>query len=330
MPRRGSPSVWAPLRIPAYTALASVAIGAIGYMVFFGWSFMDSLYMTVITITTAGYLEVRPLGTAERMFTMLLLVLGVSVLLMTLSIAASVLADDPIRERIRRRRMSRRIEDLNDHYIVCGFGRVGRTVAEALRDERCGFVVVDRSDDRATELSKDGYLFVTGDATERHDLQAAGLDRARALISVVDDDAENIFITMTARALKPDLWIVARASQENTVERLRTAGANRVYSPFVTAGREMATAAVNPGVIDFIEVKMEGLPSLRVEEFEVEVGSHLAGRKLADVKQDAHALAVRRGDGSVVVPPPADLVLAEGDILVLLGERDALRPLEQT
>lgn len=307
-----------------------MALGTLGYVVFFKWSFMDALYMTVITITTAGYLEVRPMDAAARIFTMLLLVAGVSVLLMTLSIAASVLTDDPIRERIRRRRMSRRIEDLTNHYIVCGFGRVGRTVAEALSVEGCSFLVVDRSEDRARELIDDGYLYLTGDATERADLQRAGIERARGLISVVDDDAENIFITMTARSLKPDLWIVARASQENTIERLRTAGANRVYSPFVTAGREMAVAAVNPGVLDFLEVETEGLPPLRLEEFEVEPDSHLVGRRLGDVKRDAHALAVRKRDGAVVVPPPTDLVLEVGDILVLLGEREALRPLESS
>lgn len=320
----------AALSIPVLVALAVIGYGIAGYMVLFGWSFIDAFFMTMTTMTTVGYREIQPLGTAERLFTISLLVLGVSVLLMTLSIAASVLMEDPIRERIRRRRMSKRIEDLNGHYIVCGYGRVGRTVADALRTEGCSFVVIDRSEDRSGELADAGVLFLTGDATERDDLVKAGIDDARSLISAVDDDAENIFITMVARDLKRDLWIVARASQENTIARLRTAGANRVYSPFVTAGREMATAAVNPGVVDFIEVKMEGLPSLRVEEFEVESGSHLVGRRLSEVKQDAHALAVRRRDGSVLAPPPEELELGVGDVLVLLGERDALRPLEQT
>ena len=320
----------AALSIPLLAALAVIAYGLAGYMVLFGWSFIDSIFMTITTMTTVGYREIRPLGTPERLFTMSLLILGVSVLLMTLSIAASVLMEDPIRERIRRRRMRKRIEELHDHYIVCGFGRVGRTVAEALSAEGVDFVVVDRNEDRASEVTGADYLFFGGDATERQDLEVVGIERARALISAVDDDAENIFITMVARAQKPELWIVARASQENTVERLRTAGANRVYSPFVTAGREMATAAVNPGVLDYLEVKTEGLPPLRLEEFEVEEGSHLVGRRLSEVKRDAHALAIRRKDGSVIVPPGGDLVLAVGDILVLLGEREALRPLEQT
>jgi voltage-gated potassium channel len=145
---------------------------------------------------------------------------------------------------------------------------------------------------------------------------------------VVDDDAENIFITMTARAANPKLWIVARASQEESIERLRTAGANRVYSPFVTAGREMAVAAINPGVVDFLEVETDG-PPLRLEEVRVEVGSRHVGRKLGEVKGEAQALAVRQAGGDVLAPPDDDLVIGEGDVLVLLGERDTLRPLER-
>ena len=324
------PSPWTPLRLPGLIALAVLGYGISGYMLFFQWPFFDALYMTVITMTTVGYGEVREMDAAARLFTISLLLLGATVVVLTLSIAASLLMEDPLRERIRRRRMSKRIEDLKDHHIVCGYGRVGRTVAEALSAEGCPFLVVDRSEERARELIEDSYLYITGDATERSDLQHAGIERARALISAVDDDAENIFITMTARSLKPDLWIVARASQENTIDRLRTAGANRVYSPFVTAGREMATAAVNPGIIDFIELKMEGLPLLRVEELEVEPGSHLIGRALDEVKGEAHALAVRRRDGSVLAPPGPSVRLGEGDVLVLLGERDALRPIEQT
>ena len=321
--------MWAALSIPVLVALGVVGYGIAGYMALFGWSFVDALYMTITTMTTVGYREVRPLATPERIFTISLLLLGVSVLLMTLSIAASVLIDDPIRERIRRRRMKKRIEGLEGHYIVCGYGRVGRTVAETLSAEGCSFVVVDRSEERASELRTDGHLYLTGDATQREDLLGVGVGRARALISAVDDDAENIFITMVARDLNPRLWIVTRASQENTIDRLRTAGANRVYSPFVTAGHEMATAAVNPGVVDFLEVRTEGLPALRLEELEVEAGSHLVGRRLAEVKRDAHALAVRRRDGTILAPPAEGLELAEGDILVLLGEREKLRPMEQ-
>ena len=323
------PGVWAALSIPLLAALGAIAYGVAGYVLLFGWSFIDGLFMTITTMTTVGYREIRPLGTPERLFTISLLVLGVSVLLMTLSIAASLLTEDPIRERIRRRRMNRRIEDLSEHYIVCGYGRVGRTVAEALAAERRSFVVIDRNEERAGELGDAGVLYLTGDATERDDLVKAGIDSASALISAVDDDAENIFITMVARDLKPDLWIVARASQENTIARLRTAGANRVYSPFVTAGQEMATAAVNPGVVDYLDLKMEGLPALRLEELEVEAGSQLVGRRLIDVKRDAHALAVRKHDGRILAPPDGALELEEGDILVLLGERDALRPLEE-
>ena len=224
--------------------------------------------------------------------------------------------------------MQRRVEHLRDHIIVCGFGRVGRSVVEELQRDEVPFVVVDKSEDRGHELLDDGATYVIGDASRREDLEIAGIHRARALISVVDDDAENIFITMVARAVRPDLWIVARAQQEESIDRLQTAGASRVFSPFVTAGREMAYSAINPRVIDFFEVETP-VAAFRIEELRVDGGSSLVGRRLGDVRRGVRALAVARADGEVVAPPDDDVRLAEGDLLVMLGDREELRPLEQ-
>jgi voltage-gated potassium channel len=324
-----SQSPWAPLRFPAVIAAGVLAYGVLGYLWVFGWSLIDAIYMTVMTMTTVGYTEVRDLDTAAKMFTISLLLLGATVLILTLSIAASVLLEDPVRERIRRRRLSKRIEDLKNHYIVCGYGRVGRTVAEELQREGVDFLVVDRSEERANDLIEDEVLYLIGDGTKKEDLFAAGLDRARALITAVDDDAENIFITMVARSLAPDAWIVGRASEEESIERLKTAGANRVYSPFVTAGREMATAAISPVVVDFLEVPADGQPNLRLEELQIAAGSPLDGKRLEEIRGMAQPLAIRNSNGRVVVSPPDDVILQPGDVLVLLGDREALRPLEQ-
>jgi voltage-gated potassium channel len=322
-------SPWASLRWPLFASIGVLGYGVAGYTFVLGWSFIDGLYMTLLTMTTVGFTEVRPLDTLGKVFTISLLIMGVTLLVLTLSIAASVLQQDPIRERMRRRRMRRRIGTLRDHVIVCGYGRVGRTVAETLAQEDRPFLIVDRSDTKERELMEDEVNYLIGDATSREDLADAGLAHARALISAVDDDAENIYITMVARALNPDLWIVARASEEGSRERLLTVGANRVYSPFVTAGREMATAAVNPNIVDFMEVTTTGAPALRLEELEIEPGSELTGKSLGEVRGRARPLAVRRSDGELVIPPRDDLVLGEGDLLVMIGEREALRPLER-
>ena len=225
--------------------------------------------------------------------------------------------------------MQRRIGALRDHVIVCGYGRVGRTAAETLALERRPFLIIDRNENRERELIEDEVDYLIGDATSKEDLDNAGVDHAHALVSAVDDDAENIYITMVARSMNPGLWIVARASEEASRERLLTAGANRVYSPFVTAGREMATAAVNPNLVDFIELTTTGAPALRLEELEVEPGSEMRGKSLGEVRGLARPLAVRRSNGELVIPPRDDLVLAEGDLLVMLGERDALRQMER-
>ncbi|MEA2447930.1 MAG: voltage-gated potassium channel [Actinomycetota bacterium] len=317
------------MRLPALLSLIVLAYGVLGYSVLLGWSVLDSVYMTLITMTTVGYTEVQPMDAVGKVFTITLLIAGASLLLVTLTIAASVLQEDPVRERIRRRRMNRRIDGLTKHIIVAGYGRVGRTVAEALEEERFPYLVIDKNEGREKELIDDGVIYYVGDATTKEGLSAAGLERAHALISAVDDDAENIFITMVARSMKDDLWIVARAAEEASRVRLETAGANRVYSPFVTAGREMATAAAHPGVVDFIDVPAVATEALRLEELQVDHGSAFIGRSLGEIKGSTTALALRRATGELLTSPADTVSLTEGDVLLLLGERDELRPVEE-
>lgn len=309
--------------------LGVVSFGTFGYMTFWGWSFVDALYMTVLTLTAVGFTEVHPLDTGGKLFTVGLIVLGVTVVVLALSTVARAIEEGGLGERGRRRRMAKRISQMSNHAIVCGFGRVGRTVVEELERDGIPYLVIDKSEAREHELLDAVSAYFIGDATKRDDLEAAGINRARALISAVDDDAENIFITMVARSVSPKVWIVARAEQEDSIERLQTAGASRVFSPFVTAGREMAYAAVKQRVVDFIEVEAENAAPLRLEELRIDGGSDLVGKALGSVRGRASALAIRHADGSVESPPPDDVVLQQGDALVLLGDRDDLRPLEQ-
>lgn len=307
-----------------------VSFGTLGYMVFWGWSFVDALYMTVLTLTAVGFTEVHPLDTAGKLFTVTLIVLGVTVVVLALSTVARAIEEGGLGERGRRRRMARRISHMTGHAIVCGFGRVGRTVVEELERDGVPYLVIDKNEDRERELLDEASAYFIGDATKREDLEAAGIHRARAIISAVDDDAENIFIAMVARSVSESVWIVARAEQEESVERLRTAGASRVFSPFVTAGREMAYAAIKQRVVDFIEVEADQAPPLRLEELRIDAGSDLVGKVLGEIRGRARALAVRHADGEVETPPPDAMTLREGDALVLLGEREELRPLEQS
>ena len=305
-----------------------VVFGVAGYMVIEHWNLIDALYMTMLTLTAVGFTEVHVLDTAGKAFTIVLIVLGVTGVVLTLSIIARVIEEGGLGERGRRRRMEKRVEHLSNHCIVCGFGRVGRTAAEELRRDGVPFLIVDKNEEREKELIEAGVLYSIGDATRKEDLETAGVHRARALISVVDDDAENIFITMVARAVAPDLWIVARASQEESIVRLETAGASRVFSPFVTAGREMAFSAINPRVVDFFDIEAAGAEPLRLEEVHIDTQSGLVGRSIGEAAGEAQVLAVHRADGSVTTTPDPSLPLEEGDTLIVLGSRSSLRPLE--
>jgi len=322
-------TLWQQFRWLAFFVTGVIVYGVAGYMLLERWSFVDALYMTVLSLTTVGFSEVHPLGPTGRLFTISVIILGVTAVLIGLTLLAGAIAQGDLAERGRRRRMARRISQMNAHCIVCGFGRVGRTVVEELQRDGIEYLVIDKNENRERELLDDAGAYVIGDATKREDLEAAGIHRARALISAVDDDAENIFITMVARSVSPTVWIVARAQEEDSIERLQTAGASRVFSPFITAGREMAYAAIKQRVVDFIEVEAEHAAPLRLEELRIDAGSELAGKVLGDVRGRASALAIRHADGRVEAPPEDSLTLQVGDALVLLGEPDDLRELEQ-
>ena len=316
------------LRVMGLLAFAVIAYGTLGYMLVAGWSFIDGLYMTLITLTTVGFLEVHPMGAPGRIFTMSLLVMGVSLIAVTLSLAGQLIQEGALGDRGRRRRMSKRIEDLSSHYIVCAYGRVGRTVARQLQVEKVPFVVVDRLDDLEEVMAQDGVIYLIGDPSDESVLRAAGVHRARGLVAAVDDDADSVYITLAARALNPDIYIVARASTEHAGRALSNAGANRVISPYVNSGRDMAHQVLHRRVIDAIDVTIEGAEPLVIEELQVEKDSPLIDSKLGEAVGRATPLAVRRTDGEVITSPQADLVLRQGDLLVLLGDREALRPLE--
>lgn len=312
--------------------LAGVCVaGTVGY-VLLGFSLLDAAYQTVTTVATVGFREVEPLDARGQIFTIVLILIGVGTALYAFSVLLETLIEGHLSELFGRRRMERQIESMHDHVIVCGWGRVGRAIADELVAEATPFVVVDRDAHRveATELP-----VVVGDATEDRTLEEAGLSRARALVAALDSDAGNLFVTLSARSLRPDLFIVARARVEDSEEKLRRAGADRVVNPQSIGGVRIAAFVLQPHVTEFLDVVMHdrGL-QFRLEEISVPPRSPLAGRTIRDAqlrdRTGALVLALREADGSFNTNPSPDTELREGNILIAIGtssELDALTTL---
>jgi voltage-gated potassium channel len=274
-----------------------------------------------MVLTTVGLREVEPLDTSGKVLVISLMVMGVTLLLLTLAIAARSIAEGGLGERARRRRMQRRIDDIRDHYVICAYGRVGRTVARELEAEGVPFVVVDRDEELEDQMISDGVFYVIGDPAFEPVLRSAGIERAKGLICAVDDDADNVYIALAARSLNPDIFIVGRASAETSGDRLYRAGADRVISPYVSSGRHMALMALRPQVVDYLDVGDREPTNLRLEELSIGPDSQLIGRALTDACGASLPLALRRADGQIVTNPEPTIRLQEGDLLVLLGER---------
>lgn len=314
---------WRRLVWPAALLVGIALYGVAGYMLLEGWPFLDAVYMVVLILSSVGFREVRPLDTTGQVFTISLMVLGVTLLLVTVALVAQAVAEGGLGARGRRRRMQRAIDRMSGHFIVCGYGRVGRTVARELEGEGAPFVVVDRDEDLEDELNRDGVVNLIGDASSDDVLRQAGIDRAKGLVSTLDSDANNVFVTIVARALNPDFYIVARASEPTSADRMYKAGADRVVSPYVSSGRHMALLALRPRVVDYMDVTSDEGPGLRLEEVVVEARSALEGRLLSEVAGDAVPLVVKRADGELIQTPDPTMRLGDGDVVVLLSDLPA-------
>jgi voltage-gated potassium channel len=224
--------------------------------------------------------------------------------------------------------MRHRLDELHGHFIVCAYGRVGRAIAAELEAEGVPFVVVDSKAELEPELERDGQCYLIGDASDEAVLRKAGIDRARGLICAVDSDAENVFITIVARSLRPSLLIVARAARQQSADRLRRAGATHVVSPYATSGTRMANLALRPHVVEFFDLAGAGQPGLRLEELAITEGSALAGRSLQELRGPAVPLLIRHPDGQLIANPAGELRLRPGDVLVVFGQPGDLNPLD--
>jgi voltage-gated potassium channel len=305
--------------------------GTVGYSMLEGWSVLDSLYMTIITLSTVGYGELRPLSAAGRLFTSVLILLGVGTLAYTLTRFIEALVEQRL---FHWRRVQMDIKRIKDHVIVCGFGRMGETVCAQLRQRGVPFVVIEREGAMSERLDQMGILHLVGDATDDAVLTTVGVQRAKALATVLPSDADNLFVTLTARHLNANLTVVARASNEKNEPKMLTAGANRVLNPYRSGGRQMARQLLQPSVTEFFDLITGGIDTgLSLEEVELQPGSTLAGVTLRDApirkEMDVIVVGVRRRSEGLIFNPPPDLAPQAGDILLALGRRENLIRLEQ-
>ena len=312
-------------------ALAIVVIaGVVGYVIL-GMNTLDALYQTITTLTTVGFRELAPFGTSEKVFTIVLLVVGVGTTLTALTALFEVVLEGHLGSMLGRYRMDRRIGELEDHVVLCGWGRVGKAIARELTAHNRSFVVVDQDPERLEGIT---HPWVLGDATLDQTLLAAGIERASSLVAALTTDADNLFITMTGRALKPSLFIVSRARAEQSAPLLTRGGADRVVNPQELGGARIAAFLAQPNVAEFVDVVMhERSLDFRIEEVTVPPGSVVAGGSLIDTelreRTGALIIAVRLADGTFVTNPAPTTRIEIGNVLIAIGTPDSLELLEK-
>lgn len=305
-----------------------LVVGTIGYL-FLGFSVLDAAYQTVTTVSTVGFREVHPLSAVGKVFTIGLILVGVGAALYAFSVLVETFIEGRINELFGRRRMNQSIASLHDHVIICGWGRVGQSIATEVAAAGRKLVVVEVDPDKVADVS---HLTVVGDATTDEVLRTAGIDRAAALVAAVDGDAANSFITLSARSLAPELFIVARARSQDSGEKLLRAGADRVVNPQNIGGSRMAAFVLRPNVAEFLDVVMhERTLEFRLEEVSVLEGSPIVGQSLRDThlrdQTGALVLALRRSDGTFETNPSPDTEICAGQVIIAIGtesELDAL------
>lgn len=315
-----------------YALLLIIAIGVIGYMTIESWSFLDALYMTVITISTVGYAEVHTLSAAGRAFSIVLIIGGVGVMLYSLTTLVQYFIEGRFTNTLGRRRMKEKVAKLKEHIILCGYGRVGKEVARVFESEGTPFIVVDLDQEAITKAADDGYLCLQGNATTDSVLNEAGIQYARGLVAALSSDADNLYITLSAKGMRPDLFAVARASTEESESKLKRAGADRTILPYRIGGRRMAMLALRPLVIDFIDTTMYSHGrEFVLENIEVGPGSPMVGVTVKEGLEHCGAiaiLAVRKKGGELLPNPSGETLLELGDELVIIGTREQLRVVE--
>ena len=319
------------LRNALIALIAIICFGTSGYMILEGWNFADSLYMVIITITTTGYEEVHPLSTTGEIFTLILVIISFATVIYIGGIGIQILIESNI---FKRRRMQNKIDKLENHYIVCGYGRMGTHICDELSHAEVPFVVIENNTANHKKLDEIGYLYDSGDASHDTTLERTGVKKAKGLVAVLSNDAENVFTTLTAKFLNPKIFVVARAVEDETEPKLLRAGADRVVKPYELGGVRMASLLLRPGVADFIEIVAANRNiDLQIEEIIVRKGSKMHKKTLAElpIRTEFNTIIVSiQNDekGIFVYNPKGDTIVDEGNKLIAIGERKNLEMLK--
>jgi voltage-gated potassium channel len=310
-----------------------ITFGILGYIIVEGWGFFDALYMTIITITTVGYHEVHDLTKPGRVFSMALMLSGVGTVFYMFGVVAKVVLEGELRDILGRKKLTKKIENLKNHYIICGFGRMGSIICNELSHNKAPFVVIEGDPEIVATMDAD-MLTLQGDATQDSVLKEAGIDRAKGLISVLSSDANNLYVVLSARGLNQNLRIVARASEEGAEQKLKRAGADSVVSPYFIGGLRIAHTLIKPAVVDFIEfATRSGNLELQMEEVRVPGNSKIVHQSLHESGIGKNLgiiiVAIKRDEGDMEFNPTSSSKIETGDTLIAMGETNQLQALEE-
>ncbi len=306
--------------------MLNVSFGTIGYYLFEDMGLFDALYMTIITVSTVGFSEIKPLSQGGRIITMIIIIFGISVGTYTLGQVFRIFIEGELRTFLGRRKLEKTISNLKNHWIVCGYGRIGKIISRELAADKMKFIVIEQNPAKIEELEQHQYLYLNMDATTEEALLKAGIQDARGIVTAVRSDANNVFITLTAKGLRPDIFVLSRSSDIKNEGKLLKAGASRVVSPYLIGGKRMAQVLKRPTVVDFIDTAMmNGQLGLSMEEALIGDTSHLLGKTLleSNIRQDYGIIivAIKKPTGDMVFNPAPDEKLAAGDVVVILGKK---------
>lgn len=322
------------LKISLVLLLLTIAFGTGGYVIFEEMPVFEAFYMTLITISTVGFSEIRPLSDIGRGITIIIIILGISLLTYTLGQVARIFVEGELRKILGRRKLEKQIAELKDHYIICGYGRIGSIIAKELVQADIPVIVLDQNPESIEALEADNILYLCRDATSDEALLEAGLERAIGLVTAVSSDADNVFIALSAKGLRPEVFILARASDENNMNKLLRAGATKVVCPYQIGGKRMAELIHKPTVIDFLDQAMVNNElDLQIEECFISENSSIAGLSVmgSHLRQDFGVIiiAIKRKCGKMVFNPGPEETFLGGDVLVVIGKKSELKKMNR-
>ncbi len=313
--------------------LLLIAAGTSGYMMLEGWRFIEALYMVMITLSTVGFMEVRPLSDPARVMTILVILGGVGAFFYLGGALVQMLVEGKLQNMLGRRRVQKIIEELSGHYIICGYGRIGRVVVKGLIEEGLEVVVIEKNGEAVDQLKLKKILFIEGDATEDEILISAGLSRAKCIIAALAEDAANVFVTLTSRQLNPKINIVARTDTESHVSRLKQAGAEQVFMPYNIGGLRLVQSVLRPTATSLLDLAMRGDIDLQMEELPVGRKSEFVNKPVKDSgirpRFEILIVSIKKSSGEMVFNPGPETMIHEGDLLIAMGKPDNLRKLQK-